>query len=112
MPRTGGLPTGSPPDQRIASRRRRGRKPPRPRPLGRCWVPEGLGRTGSKDTARDMGPDANPPRPLTRRLAAVRHWLRLAGTARSRSAAVLPYRLSLIHISEPTRRTPISYAVF
>src|SRR5664279_5765866 len=26
---------------------------------------------------------------------------------------VLPdYRLSLIHISEPTRRTPISYAVF
>ena len=25
---------------------------------------------------------------------------------------VPPYKLSLIHISEPTRRTPISYAVF
>ena len=27
-------------------------------------------------------------------------------------AAFMGYKLSLIHISEPTRRTPISYAVF
>src|SRR5665647_3860882 len=31
---------------------------------------------------------------------------------RARPAGPSPVRLSLIHISEPTRRTPISYAVF
>ena len=30
----------------------------------------------------------------------------------SRTQAIRGYVLSLIHISEPTRRTPISYAVF
>ena len=34
------------------------------------------------------------------------------GIARARSEFVVLFNLSLIHISEPTRRTPISYAVF
>src|SRR5664279_5482675 len=35
-----------------------------------------------------------------------------AAAARSMGLGAVPLILSLIHISEPTRRTPISYAVF
>ena len=54
--------------------------------------------TGRPQTNRQQGycarygPRREPCTPLTRRLAAVKHWLRLTGSARSRSAAALPYR--------------------
>src|SRR5664279_3951842 len=39
------------------------------------------------------------------------HWLPIRQQVEYK-LAVIVYKLSLIHISEPTRRTPISYAVF
>ena len=39
-------------------------------------------------------------------------WLRASTESQSVALFFRPLRLSLIHISEPTRRTPIAYAVF
>src|SRR5680860_1614186 len=42
----------------------------------------------------------------------VQRLLRILSGLHVRPPMSIPYALSLIHISEPTRRTPISYAVF
>src|SRR5680860_1616888 len=60
------------------------------------------------------GPSGGQARPRTG--AASRYWSSTAEPASysglTRSATCSVPDLSLIHISEPTRRTPISYAVF
>src|SRR5665647_1507693 len=51
------------------------------------------------------------PRGLCDRVEDASGSTRPTGSSRRRSGSAIP-TLSLIHISEPTRRTPISYAVF
>src|SRR5680860_80855 len=52
------------------------------------------------------------PRSIDRRAVGARYFETSAVGCRQPCAPVQCGRLSLIHISEPTRRTPISYAVF
>src|SRR5680860_1834617 len=70
--------------------------------------------TPPRETLRTMGASGSDPRTgqdPTRQLGP-QHVVWFCTILLLAFGVVMVYSLSLIHISEPTRRTPISYAVF
>src|SRR5665647_1878786 len=76
--------------------------------IGDFALDEAAGSPASSRAKSPIVMDANSSRPIIGITCYVEEAVR--GVRENMPHALLP--LSLIHISEPTRRTPISYAVF